>query len=107
MRNWSSYLKEIKDNFNTNPELISKGATFNISKILHSERNKQSKAVNKGIYLGVVDSKNKETIAKSVDLIKKLTSKQYMETLIKETEFYDLPPYHSLIQNGIYIQHKL
>jgi len=101
MRNWSSYMKEIKEHFNNSTILISEGATVGMSKILHSEKNGISKTVNKGYYLGVVKSEDKNTIAKSVEIIKKLTSKEYMKNLVKENEFYDILPYKSFLTENV------
>jgi len=101
MRNWSSYLYNITTEYNTTSNYLADGSKkcrFNKSKILYSKKNGEdhSVAVNKSIYLGVV-TKDTENISQYVDVIRTLTSKEFMKYLIKEQNFYDLPVYSSLI----------
>jgi len=111
MRNWSSFLYNVTYTFNGNK----KGYAFDISKTLYSdERAEESKAVNKGIYLGVVgpeekdknkiSEKENERIKQAIQVVKTFTSKEFMEKLItdineedEKERFYDLPAYKSLI----------
>jgi len=103
MRNWSSNLYNITGEFNN------KTNSFGFTKNLYSEKSAESsKAVNKGLYLCVATSddedkeRDKERISQAVEVIKILTSKQFMRKLVEEEpEFYDIPAYHSLIEEGM------
>jgi len=100
MRNWSSNL------YNITGELFNKTYSFGYTKNLYSEkRAESSKAVNKGIYLCVATSddedkeRDKERISQAVQVITTLTSKEFMKKLVEEEqEFFDIPAYHSLIE---------
>jgi len=95
MRNWSSYLYKVTKLFENN----SKGWTFEKTKVLHSAKDKKSRAVNKGIYLGVT-TKDKSRINEMVEVMITLTSKEFMQYLIDNVNFYDIPVYSSLFNTG-------
>jgi len=101
LRNWSSYLFNITIAYNTNPKLIN--MSFGKTKILYSEErygSESSRTANKGIYLSAVQNEDQNRVVQSVNLIKRLTSKEFMKALIEEDNFYDIPVYNSLLLPG-------
>jgi len=101
LRNWSSFLFNITNAYNFNSNI--QGRTFGKSKIVFADDRYGSdspRAVNKGIYLAVVNYNNENKIAESVSVLKRLTSKNFMKSLIEEDNFFDIPVYNSLLLQG-------
>ncbi|ORX76796.1 hypothetical protein BCR32DRAFT_271067 [Anaeromyces robustus] len=74
MRNWSSYL------YNVTYEYSQKdGLEFGVAKTLYSDDNNYDDAVR---------------------LVETFSSKSFMESLIGDNIFYDIPVYHSLLKDG-------
>jgi len=108
MRNWSSYLYNITSATTSYNKKIPE---FKITKILYSEdkyNGGSTRAVNKGIYLTVVKPKEEgndntvenNRVTQSVNVIKTITSKEFMEFLIQDEVFYDITPYGSFISQN-------
>jgi len=77
--------------------------SFGKTKILYSEErygSESSRTANKGIYLSAVQNEDQNRVVQSVNLIKRLTSKEFMKALIEEDNFYDIPVYNSLLLPG-------
>jgi len=93
MRNWSSFL------YNVTYEYSHKSsAKFGISKMLYSDdRYESSRAINKGIYICVANSVQEENFIDAILVVETFSSKAFMEYLIEDEIFYDIPVYHSLI----------
>jgi len=76
--------------------------TFNITRTLYSEeRFEKTKAINKCIYICILDSIDENNLDEAIKIVKTFSSKEFMQLLLKEDIFYDLPVYHSLILKGI------
>jgi len=110
MRNWSSFLYNVTVEFNKKDT----EASFGISKMLYSdERSEGSKAINKGIYLciastiGSNEDNKAEKIEEAIAVIKTFTDKEFMKLLIEEDNFYDIPAYSSLLQEGMKMKIKI
>jgi len=111
LRNWSSYLYNVTTTFSRNePNKNGVKKTFGIAKILYSnDRSKGSKAINKGFYLGVVggpDGKKKVDVPTATKVVQTFSSKEFMKKLVEYDEFYDIPAYHSLLENDASINNK-
>jgi len=103
MRNWSSNLYNVTTVFKEK----NKDKKFDISKTLYSEeRFESSRAINKGIYLGISKSVDDKNIDEAVKVLKTFSSKEFMQLLLKEDIFYDLPAYRSLILEDDTIDNK-
>ncbi|ORX78249.1 hypothetical protein BCR32DRAFT_328612 [Anaeromyces robustus] len=96
MRNWSSFL------YNVTYEYSQKeGPQFGIAKMLYSDdRYESSRAINKGIYICVASSVQESNFNDAVLLVETFSSKSFMEYLIEANIFYDIPVYHSLLEDG-------
>jgi len=101
MRNWSSYLHNITKEF-SDDKLVQNGMRFKITNILYLDEFKRTRAVNKGIYL-CVTTNDQDRIEEIVDSLILLTSREFMENLMEDVAFYEIPPYKSLISEGMYI----
>jgi len=106
MRNWSSFLYNITTSFNRKKGK-NDNASFGIKKMLydkHSKTANQSRAINKGIYICVSTNSKSDYLDDSILVAKTFSEKEFMKLLIEDSEniFYDIPAYHSLIDEGIY-----
>ncbi|ORX76707.1 hypothetical protein BCR32DRAFT_248534 [Anaeromyces robustus] len=96
MRNWSSYLYNVTYEYNQKD-----GLEFGIAKTLYSDdRYEGSRAINKGIYLCVSYSVQDSNYDDAVLLVETFSSKSFMEYLIEDNIFYDIPVYHSLLEDA-------
>jgi len=110
MRNWSSYLRSvtyaIRDKYLKEGYSEDKIPKIGITKTLFDGNSKtagQSRAINKGIYMVVSSTINEADLNEAILVAKTFSSKEFMKLLIEEEEeevFYDIPAYHSLIQEG-------
>ncbi|KAL6636342.1 7 transmembrane sweet-taste receptor of 3 GCPR-domain-containing protein [Neocallimastix sp. 'constans'] len=101
MRNWSSFLYNITTSFNRKKGK-NDNASFGIKKMLydkHSKTANQSRAINKGIYICVSTNSKSDYLDDSILVAKTFSEKEFMKLLIEDSEniFYDIPAYHSLI----------
>jgi len=115
MRNWSSYLYNVTvtyKNKNENPKKMKKD-TFKVTKMLYNGESKtanQSRAINKGIYICVAQTADKDSIDEAIVVAKTFSERDFMKYLIEDESdiFYDIPAYHSLIEENdiTYVNNK-
>jgi len=99
MRNWSSFLYNVTTEYNKKTD-----KTFGVSKMLYSDKRfDSSRAINKGIYLCIANTSLEENFDDSLQVLETFSSKEFLQILLNEEIFYDLPVYHSLIleDNGV------
>jgi len=100
MRNWSSFYYNVTTEYRKKADK-NEDISFGITKMVYEKaRFSSSRSINKGIYLCVPSSVNENNVGEAINVVKTFSSREFMNELIQEDDFYDLPVYPSLIEEG-------